>query len=97
MSENEKKHFENDPATVAEKSSLNEDELDGVAGGFAIIDTCQNRWVPIICNALWGKCAHLTMTEKSKKTSGLNRHVIFSVSCSKGCFSNVEYRRDDSY
>jgi hypothetical protein len=36
----------------SKNNTLEEQDLEDVTGGFTIIDTCQNRWVPGICNAI---------------------------------------------
>jgi hypothetical protein len=74
------------------KTSLDDNDLENVSGGFTIIDTCQNRWSPGICNAIWGACPHLSISQTDEKCSFHNSYADYLVSCDKGCFVNITYR-----
>jgi hypothetical protein len=74
------------------KNTLSEQELEGVSGGFTLLDTCQNRWAPAICvDALWGICPNLSMKETGKRVGNFNNVIYYKVSCDKGCFKDVDY------
>lgn len=81
----------NEPAKDAGESSLGEEELDGVSGGFTILDMCQNRWAPVVCNAPWGQCPHLDMKRTGEKCVNQNAIAKYLVSCDKGCFKDIPY------
>lgn len=93
MNDDNKKQADRQSSDMAEKAALSEQELNDVAGGFTLFDTCQNRWAELICaEAPWGICPRLDMKKIRDNFGNFDNVIHYSVSCTKGCFKDVIYK-----
>lgn len=90
-------NLKDESAQDAGKTYLDENELESVSGGLTIFDLeCVHRWFPVTCIGKFGKCPHLSMilVAEIKTIDGIC-YGCYSVSCTKGYFSNKEYNEDN--
>ncbi len=95
MNEGRNSNANLEPNQTRGKTALNDNELEGVSGGFelpTIIDLCQRRFVYQRCvDTPWGSCKNFSRVFDKKEETIPQTIYHYKGSCAKGCFSDVSY------